>query len=573
MISFRSLLLSSASPILRICWLLATLCVIAKPVSATPDPQSVLVLANSDSRGSMRVAKDYLRQRNIPQKNLIAIPMATSESVDRSAFISTILNPLIEHLIDASLIEAFDAGNDQIGRKRITILKNPFRYLVLCYEVPIHIREMENCPEDPDWIRSAFQGNSENSPQFETGPLAKNEASVDAELALMLKRDQPLRGFVPNPFFKNTSPTGISDILKVSRLDGPSARSAMNLVSSALRAEEFGLAGRAYVDEDGREGAYQKGNQWMANCASLFEKAGFDLTHDTKKQTFSTDSRFDAPVLYAGWYARHLDGPAAIERFRFPDGAVAAHLHSFSASPLRSDSKGWVGPLVHRGVAATFGNVAEPYLDFTHHFDAFFAALLNGWNIADAAYFAQPTLSWQNIVVGDPLYQPFKRSLAAQLELTGNPLRLLMEQYIFIRAINLKLAEGNVEDANKLVTRAMRSAPGPALALRKAQIEALNNSQTTAASLRLISQIQTYSADQWGLFAEIADTLLSLGYENDGVDIYRKIVHGSDSEVVIRSFLPRAIKAAQEAGQLDLSSKWFTQLQLLETPKTSDPSQ
>lgn len=521
----------------------------------------------------MRVAKDYLRQRNIPQKNLIAIPMATSESVDRSAFISTIFNPLLEHLIDASLIEAFDAGKDQIGRKRITILKNPFRYLVLCYEVPVHIREMENCPEDPDWIRSVFQGNSENSPQFETGPLAKNEASVDAELALMLKRDQPLRGFVPNPFFKNTSPTGITDILKVSRLDGPSARSAMNLVTSAMRAEEFGLAGRAYVDEDGREGAYQKGNQWMANCASLFEKAGFGLTHDTKKQTFSTDSRFDAPALYAGWYARHLDGPAAIEGFRFPDGAVAAHLHSFSASPLRSDSKGWVGPLVHRGVAATFGNVAEPYLDFTHHFDAFFAALLNGWNIADAAYFAQPALSWQNIVVGDPLYQPFKRSLTAQLELAGNPMRLLMEQYIFIRAINLKLAEGNVEDANKLVTRAMRSSPGPALALRKAQIEALNNSKTAAASLRLISQIQTTSADQWGLLAEIADTLLSLGYENDGVDIYRKIVDDLGSDVILRSFLPRAIKAAQEAGQLDLSSKWFTQLQLLETPKTSAPSQ
>lgn len=521
----------------------------------------------------MRVARDYLRQRNIPQQNLIAIPMATSESVDRSEFISTILNPFIEHLIETSLIEAFDAGFDPIGRKRITILKNPFRYLVLCYEVPVHIREMENCPDEPDWIRAAFQGKSETIPQFETGPLAKNEASVDAELALILKRDQPLRGFVPNPFFKNTSPTGITDILKVSRLDGPSARSAINLVASALRAEEFGLAGRAYVDEDGREGAYKKGNQWLANCASLFEKAGFDLTHDTNRHTLSTDSRFDAPALYAGWYARHLDGPATIEGFRFPDGAVAAHLHSFSASPLRSASKGWVGPLVHRGVAATFGNVAEPYLDFTHQFDAFFAALLNGWNIADAAYFAQPTLSWQNIVVGDPLYQPFKRSLAEQLDLTGNPMRLLMEQYVFIRAINLKLAEGTVEDANKLIARAMRSSPGPALALRKAQIEALNNSKTDAAALTLIAQIESYSADQWGLFAEIADTLVSLGCENDGVDIYSKIVDASDSDALLRSFLPRAIKAAQEAGQLDLSSKWFTQLQLLETPKTNDQSQ
>ena len=47
-------------------------------------------------------------------------------------------------------------------------------------------------------------------------------------------------------------------------------------------------------------------------------------------------------------------------------GAVALHIHSFSAPTLRSDSAGWCGPFVARGVTATVGNVFEPYLDLTH---------------------------------------------------------------------------------------------------------------------------------------------------------------------------------------------------------------
>jgi uncharacterized protein (TIGR03790 family) len=521
----------------------------------------------------MRVAKDYLKQRQIPETNLIALPLSTGESIDRQTFIQTLANPLLSHLLETGMIEAFDGGTGPLGRKRPTVLKNPYRYLVLCHGVPVHIQESEPTPEDTAWRRDALKSQPNLARQFESGPLAKNEASVDGELALLLKRDQPLSGFVPNPFFQNTSPAAITDILKVCRLDGPSARASMHLVSSALRAERHGLTGRAYVDEDARGGAYQKGNQWLANCARLFHQAGFDLSHNTDGPTFALPDRFDAPALYAGWYARHITGPPTIKGFRFPEGAIAAHLHSFSASPLRSESQGWVGPLVHRGVAATFGNVAEPYLDFTHAFDAFFAALFNGWSFADAAYFAQPALSWQSIVVGDPLYQPFAVPLPQQLEQSGDPLRLLQDQYVFIRAINLKLAADNQTEALALAHQGMRVAGGPALALRHAQLlQARGQIEEAAQALRFTATLETLSPDTWGLMLEIANTLLALHQPDLCLDIHSKILKLPLTTAELIAYLGVAIPVAQAASNLELASKWSSQLSLLEQSSLRDPS-
>ena len=81
--------------------------------------------------------------------------------------------------------------------------------------------------------------------------------------------------------------------------------------------------------------------------------------------------------------------------------------HSFSAGNLRDPKKEWTGSILAHGAAATLGNVYEPYLQLTHHFDIFHASLLKGHTLVEAAYMAIPYLSWQNVVLGDPLYRPF----------------------------------------------------------------------------------------------------------------------------------------------------------------------
>jgi hypothetical protein len=119
-------------------------------------------------------------------------------------------------------------------------------------------------------------------------------------------------------------------------------------------------------------------------------------------------------ALYFGWYAEHMSGPFVRPDFRFARGAIAVHIHSFSAATLRDPLHHWVGPLLSVGAAATFGNVYEPYLTLTPQLDVFHDRLRAGFTFAESGYMAQRALSWMTTFVGDPLYRPFKG--AAELE-------------------------------------------------------------------------------------------------------------------------------------------------------------
>src|SRR4029079_19289107 len=72
------------------------------------------------------------------------------------------------------------------------------------------------------------------------------------------------------------------------------------------------------------------------------------------------------------------------------------------------------GDLIHAGITGVAGHVAEPYLDATIRPDILFPAYVSGFNLAEAFYRAMPFLSWQTVVVGDPLCTPFPRTWAPQ---------------------------------------------------------------------------------------------------------------------------------------------------------------
>ncbi|HSH08871.1 MAG TPA: TIGR03790 family protein, partial [Oceanipulchritudo sp.] len=359
-----------------------------------PGPESVVVVANSAFEGSLKVARAYMQRRDIPEENLILLETTSEGRISREAFAESIYNPILEALRERKLIDAFEGNLDAYGRESVTLFSSKVRYMVLCYGVPFQVGQMEVLEKDDlPYRQRHFKGSLASFAQsFAQGNMSRNDASVDGELALILRREAPLKGFYPNPLHKNRLPDTVRDVLRVTRLDGPSAEAVIRMLDNSLIGEREGLKGQAYVDEDGRSGTYQTGNTWMAGAAQVFEALGYGLIHNTAGPVFRADERFDAPVLYAGWYAANITGPFTLPGFRFPPGAVAAHLHSFSATNMRDAKKGWVGPFVDRGVSATFGNVAEPYLTLTHHFDLFFSALANGWNFADAAYYALPGL-------------------------------------------------------------------------------------------------------------------------------------------------------------------------------------
>jgi uncharacterized protein (TIGR03790 family) len=504
----------------------------------------VVIVANSDAPDSVAVALHYAQVRGVPSANVIALRMPVSETITWKEFVATIWQPLEDELVKRSWIDgiAMDLFDD-VGRRKYAISGHKIAALVVCRGVPLKIAH------DPSLFK-------EYKPYTDHDEYRTNQGAVDSELSLLAQTDYPINASVPNPLYRNLRPTDdeLSRVVKVARLDGPTAADAMALVDRAVNAERTGLLGRAYVDI---AGPHETGNRWLNAVAAELTDLGFDLSVGRGPQTVPETSRFDAPVLYFGWYTPNLNGPFQLPGFRFPPGAIAVHIHSFSAGSLRSATEGWCGPLVARGVTATVGNVFEPYLEYTHNPDLLLQALARGEDLVDAAYFALPVLSWQAIVIGDPLYRPFAVSLSEQL----NNVAALPQQlagYAFIRRMNLLYAAGKRGEAIDLGKAGMKEAPNLALAIALAErLRATGNNEEAAWTITDAANAAGASSDTWELIRESAVFLAFIGRSAEALDIYRKLFLIDSIPPDIRShWLVEAREIALAAGDAGQAAEW-----------------
>jgi hypothetical protein len=220
-------------------------------------------------------------------------------------------------------------------------------------------------------------------------------------------------GLVTNPAFRDGF--GRFDgkpwpFLIVTRLDAPTPEMVHERIDEAIAAEQRGLVGRACFDlRSITTAGYAEGDQWLEAGIKSAKAFGLPVIVDRKPDVAGPEVLWSSVALYMGWYAAGPAGMLAVPGFRFERGAVAYHIHSFSAIDLHNPNTSWTGPLVARGAVATMGCVEEPYLGFTPHVNILVERLLAGDQWGEAAYRCQPSLSWMVQVVGDPLYRPFPR--------------------------------------------------------------------------------------------------------------------------------------------------------------------
>ncbi|MHC4156432.1 MAG: hypothetical protein ACYST6_16135 [Planctomycetota bacterium] len=82
---------------------------------------------------------------------------------------------------------------------------------------------------------------------------------------------------------------------------------------------------------------------------------------------------------------------------------------SAEAADLRDpNSTHWCPAMLSDGVTVTLGAVAEPYLHAFPEPKALFLELFNGQCLVEAYYRTKPFNSWQLVLIGDPLYRPFR---------------------------------------------------------------------------------------------------------------------------------------------------------------------
>ena len=362
--------------------------------ATTLSPANVAIVFNSNMAQSEELAQFYAKARGIPESNLIGLPLSEQGHISREEFNLTLRDPLRAHF---SLHNWWTLGRTPQGM--IMPASRKISTLVCMRGVPFKITRQSTPPQQPT-----------NDSKLPAHLSSINEAAVDSELTLLGIHDAPLAGPLTNLYYKKDqsfAEANIAQMMLVGRIDGPDFNICKRMINDAITTESHGLWGMCYLDFARKGGGYAAGDQWLENIAQTNSPLGIPTVTDRNKQTYTTNYPMDDAALYYGWYTKHRNGPLLNEQFQFRQGAVAVHLHSFSASKLRDPNSHWSGPILAKGAAATLGNVYEPYLHLTHHFDIFHDRLIKGYCLVEAAYMASPGLSWQNVVIGDPLYRPF----------------------------------------------------------------------------------------------------------------------------------------------------------------------
>ena len=354
--------------------------------TAALSPSSVVVVANPDYAGSVEVAEYYMEAREIPEGNLLSVAGPTTEIINRTQY----------NEYEADIEVALEAAN----------LTDTVEVLVLTYGVPLKVNS------DDTW--------DYNGPQ----------ASVDGELALLVSdsMNSGNNGRHSNPYFntqREFQRNENDDMLLVTRLDGHDKDEAMALVDEAMAAEADNAQGWAYFDRDtGMTGNYAYYDEMIVEgfnrslergLSSALEESAKDIGQEGALWSErSSDGAEPAngtvtPFFYWGWYS----DSAYHDTFNWTRGAVGMRLHSFNAQSMRGSH--WVTGAVADGISGSTGHVWEPWLDAAAYPHIVMEAFYDGYTAAEALWMGTPYLSWQNIVVVDPLYTPVQLNFTLEL--------------------------------------------------------------------------------------------------------------------------------------------------------------
>lgn len=348
---------------------------------AALEKENILVIANKNVKGSVFLANYYMKKRGVSKEQLIVLKTVATESCNRSEYKKNIAVPVYAYL------------KKRKPEPNVTCL-------LLMYGMPLKIA---NSDQGEKSIKKNLKSYYDIS------------AAVDSELAMIYEPDYPLSGWIENPLFtesKIKSPfVDKKNIFMICRLDGPTPEIVQKIIDDSIETEKQGVQGNACFDarwpeeNTGRMNAYTQFDKYIHMAAKkTIEKGILPCKIDNSQLLFQ---KGDCPntALYCGWYslAKYVDA------FEWAKGAVAYHVASAECVTLKKkNSQVWCKVMLEKGIAATLGPVGEPYLQSFPRPDIFFGLLFDGHSLAESYMKSTPYLSWKMVLIGDPLYYPFK---------------------------------------------------------------------------------------------------------------------------------------------------------------------
>ncbi len=359
----------------RIATLVGVMAGLGAPAGAQAvTPERVLVVVNDRSPLSRTIGEYYVRRRGVPLRNVCRIQTASDEEIGRAAYTAGIAAPVSQCLRRQGLIESV-------------------YFIVTTAGVPLR-------------IPAAAQN---------------DQASVDSELTLLygeLKGGPPHRlpGTVPNPFFGKRDVAFSHPefpIYLVTRLAAYDFAGVKAMIDRSLAAANRGK----FVIDMASAGDAQ-GEEWLRNAAVFLPKDRVVFDESSGPVYDQTDV-----IGYTSWGSNDANHKKRFPGFKWLPGAIATQYVSTDGRTFARPPENWIPGKNWRdpagffanspqGLAADFilegatgasGHVDEPYLAMTPRPDLLLPAYYSGRNLAESYYLAMRSLSWQNIVLGDPL--------------------------------------------------------------------------------------------------------------------------------------------------------------------------
>ncbi len=505
-------------------FLIALFLLVAVVSNASIDKNKVFVVANKAEPKSMELAQYYCKFRSIPTENIIALNVSTNKGiVSRKTFIDEIETPLFNELINKGAISAINLQTkDASGRNQLLLTNVNLDYLVLSKGIPWGISTR------PPLSRTVNKPNTD-------------EASVDSEISARFLSTKTYNGMLKNPAFATVgNEWRLYGLIRVARLDGFNYADVKKMLDNTMFVEQNGLRGRVYIDKS----KYAKlGDKWLDASADILKKQGFDVSIDDSKALMSLGNRMDYPAVYFGWYSSKPSGYFAIPSYS-AIGMIGWHIYSFSALSFQANNM-WTSTLVAKGATCTDGNVFEPYLALTRNI-AVFTKLMFEDNLlpAEAAFASLQALSWQNIYIGDPLYNPLKKTLQEQLD---NLPQDALAQYSIIRKANLMLMQNDSQKAKAFLKAYIGKIPDTAIKWRLNELTE-NKQEKLEYAMSVANDI---SIEYVGLAFEACKQLEQYNKADIALKIYENIFHKYISNSQISQYA--AIRADLVAKKLGVS--------------------
>jgi uncharacterized protein (TIGR03790 family) len=380
--------------------------------AAVTQENNVVVLVNSNSPTSIAIGNQYKTIH--PGVNIATLNVSTSEVITASDYQTTILPQVQQYLVTNNLLQSA-------------------HYLVTTKGMPLKISgtgeftsnfngssvDSELTLAGADYVATGTFGvaNYSNTNNAINNPYAKVQTVSNGDLNIQYTTNYAARQTFAD--YKAAQPNGSQTkaMYLAARLD---AYTQADVFAMLARAQATATPqGKTFVLDDSATPANDVGNYDRMTIGvhnskgareEILARGGIVQYDNTAAHLSQSSNPTPSDVMgYVGHGGNDGQPANYIQNlgYTLANGAMFSSYESFNANSFDAGGnrggQGLIADWIQVGGTAATGTVWEPFAEAIAHEEYFFGALMDHYTFADAMWMSTEYLSWQNVMVGDPL--------------------------------------------------------------------------------------------------------------------------------------------------------------------------